>query len=893
MIKGTPLGKEESGSLLRGLVDRVFGYDFFIAYAWKDAKDYGLKLTEALTGRRFVCFLDRKNYGAGDDLRTVAPRTLRKSSVLILILSRAALASKSVKQEVEIFSQLKRKIIPIDPENLRQTEPSEDLIRMIGAEILDIRGEVGTFQSGPSDHVIEEVSKSFDLTRQDKKRMRWASLTAIVLLSLIMVGGWLAVRANEARKEANREARLGESRRLAALARNFLGNHHPLALISALEALSVYKTKDALDTMLAALIRSSSVKSIIEMTEKPTAAGLSPDESTLATGTETGTVILWASSPARELGRFTVGSDCKVTSLTFSPDGQVVAVAATGLPVMLWDAKSYQPIRTMGNGFGASVKALAFSRNGERFAVGTEDGQVAVWNVHTAEPIMGPLKCHPGGLSTLILNQDGRILVSGGKQSDIAIWDVDQQKIKHRLQGHQQSVLTLAFAPGDTTFASAGFNPCVILWDLASGTIKQSFLAAHAGQMEAVTFSRDGSALFSLGGMGEIHAWRVQDGQLCYKTWANWRGNVCPTFSSAGNTLVTGGYRNKVWLWDISRMNALAYVPPGHRGTVKALEVTKDGRTMISVDSWGTLCLWNPMSTRPVAKLIARVKTGASCAAISADRKMLAIGNTEGGIAVRDSGTGHVIANFRNRQMLNPKSLAFSSDGKLLCAGGEDGSIQVLGVHDRQPRGNSVKVHSGYVAALAFSPDGRYLASGAFNPVPPYESVVMLDIKSQKSFNLPQSYGAVGNLQFSPDSSRLAAAFADGTVMLWSLRDQVPSGKKLRASDVEATTLAFRPDGRVLATGDREGKICLWLVESGRPEGCLASPTRERLSCLTFGADGNQLVSGGWDGGITVWNVNPETWTKLACRICDGFVTKKYWEAYVPGHPYRDVCCDK
>ena len=76
-------------SLFRRLLDFVFGYDFFVSYSWSDGADYAAALAHRLETEGFAVFLDRTNYAAGDDWKTVGAWTLRRTGQLILVGSSA------------------------------------------------------------------------------------------------------------------------------------------------------------------------------------------------------------------------------------------------------------------------------------------------------------------------------------------------------------------------------------------------------------------------------------------------------------------------------------------------------------------------------------------------------------------------------------------------------------------------------------------------------------------------------------------------------------------------------------------------------------------------------------------------------------------------------------
>jgi len=88
-------------------------------------------------------------------------------------------------------------------------------------------------------------------------------------------------------------------------------------------------------------------------------------------------------------------------------------------------------------------------------------------------------------------------------------------QIVHRLRGHRARPVALAFSPDGQRLATAGWDPEIKLWDIASG---QEVLAlrGHASDEDrrgimALSFSRDGSLLASAGVDGTARIWSGAD----------------------------------------------------------------------------------------------------------------------------------------------------------------------------------------------------------------------------------------------------------------------------------------------------------------------------------------------------------------------------------------------
>ncbi len=220
------------------LVGSLFGFDFFISYAWADGRDYAVELAERLEagvgGNQFTCFLDSDDYLKGDDWKEAGQESLERTTILILIGSPEALKSAAVLREVQVFTARKNRVIPIEFVDAqsqgtfnRELHPSAvhahiqpEILRI--QEPLAYRADAPQQLVGPSDDVVEQIAGSFNLITQQDKRARLLGIAAIVfaLVALFALVFWRSSEANFAeaenqRLQAESEARRARARQLA------------------------------------------------------------------------------------------------------------------------------------------------------------------------------------------------------------------------------------------------------------------------------------------------------------------------------------------------------------------------------------------------------------------------------------------------------------------------------------------------------------------------------------------------------------------------------------------------------------------------------------------------------------------------------------------------------
>jgi len=129
--------------------------------------------------------------------------------------------------------------------------------------------------------------------------------------------------------------------------------------------------------------------------------------------------------------------------------------------------------------------------------------------------------------------------------------------------------------------------------------------------------------------------------------------------------------------------------------------------------------------------------------------------------------------------------------------------------------------------------------------------VLLLDEADSTTRELHPPQRGWAFVSVSPDGSRLACGFFDGTVRVWTL----PEGAAIadwKAHDALALP-AYSPDGRFLATGGGEGTVNLYDARSNARVHTFRAHER-RVYCMAFSPSGSMLVTGSMDQTVCVWS---------------------------------------
>jgi hypothetical protein len=148
------------------------------------------------------------------------------------------------------------------------------------------------------------------------------------------------------------------------------------------------------------------------------------------------------------------------------------------------------------------------------------------------------------------------------------------------------------------------------------------------------------------------------------------------------------------------------------------------------------------------------------------------------------------------------------------------------------------------VTAVAFNPDGKLLASGS------YGQVTVWDLRTGKPARvLTNVLGAVNDVRFSPDGTRLAVAggqpSAKGDLRIYRVTDWKLLAV-LRGHEDVVFSISWRPDGKRLASASFDKTIRIWDVDAAKVEQTFTGHS-DVVYAVAYSPDGKRLASASKD----------------------------------------------
>lgn len=274
-----------------------------------------------------------------------------------------------------------------------------------------------------------------------------------------------------------------------------------------------------------------------------------PDSQTLVSGgsDNDGIIRLWNTTTGKRTGTINRAHKTAIESIVISPDGQTLASGGDDETINLWNLKNNTLTRSF-VGHTSNVLSLAITPNGKVLVSGALDG-IRMWDLLQQRPL-ATLTRFDNLIYTLAISPDGQTLASGDNVGVIKLWDLGTGKlIRTVLAAHTNTVTKLVFSPDGNTLISGSRDRTIKLWNVSSGELVRT-LTGHNSWVNAIALNRNGQTLASAGRDG-VKLWNLTTGELITTLYGHSDWVSAIAFSPDGRKLATGGFDRKINLWQL------------------------------------------------------------------------------------------------------------------------------------------------------------------------------------------------------------------------------------------------------------------------------------------------------------------------------------------------------
>lgn len=292
-----------------------------------------------------------------------------------------------------------------------------------------------------------------------------------------------------------------------------------------------------------------------------------------------------------------------------------------------------------------------------------DDDSVHVFTGHTGE--LYTVACSP---------TDATLVATGGGDDKGFLWRIGQGDWAFELQGHRDSVCSLAFSTDGQLLASGSLDGIIQIWDVQSENLKCSFEG--------------------LGGGIE---------------WIKWHPR--------GHLVLAGSEDCTVWMWNADK-GACLQTFSGHGGSVTCGDFTPDGKLVCTGSDDATLRIWDPKSGENIHVVRGHPyhTQELTCMAISPDSTLALTGSKDGSVHIVNLTTGKVVSSLvSHSDSIECVSFGPSHGPSSFWAatGGMDQKLIIWDLQHSMPR--STCEHEDGVTCLTWLGASNYLATGCID----------------------------------------------------------------------------------------------------------------------------------------------------------------------------------
>jgi WD40 repeat protein len=307
---------------------------------------------------------------------------------------------------------------------------------------------------------------------------------------------------------------------------------------------------------------------------------------------------------------------------------------------------------------------------------------------------------------------------NNGPQNDADIYaglynaGLQYSNINYRsFKGHSGAIKSIAFLPGKNEFFTSGNDGQVLKWSLDKKDQTLQVMYSGSDIIDALAVSPDASWLACGSSNSSIKMIPLKGNTGGYEMTGHKGGIKSLIFSYDGKYLYSAAIDGKVLKWDIAAKTSINVATGSME--ITSIDISSNGNYLAGLSTDGKVVVWNQKQKSENFRIETAGKN-IKVVRFNPDNNLLAIGDADGTLELWDINLRKKISEVKAHEgQIN--DIQFNTALKQMATSGNDKKLKIYNISDpsdlTQPP-VTLADNEGFVLVMKFSPDGQMIVSG-------------------------------------------------------------------------------------------------------------------------------------------------------------------------------------
>jgi WD40 repeat protein len=278
-------------------------------------------------------------------------------------------------------------------------------------------------------------------------------------------------------------------------------------------------------------------------------------------------------------------------------------------------------------------------------------------------------------------------------------------------KGHNGDIKSIAFVPGKNEFYTSGNDGKILKWSLEKNNQTLQVIYSGSDIMDVLSVSPDASWL-ACGGSGSfIRMIPLKGNNIGYELAGHKGGIKSLIFSYDGKYLYSAALDGKVLKWDIAARTSVNVATGSME--ITSIDISSGGNYLAGISTDGNVVVWNPEQNSDNFKI---ETTGKNIKVVkfNPENNLLAIGDADGNVELWDINLHKKLSEVKAHTG-RVNDIKFNTSLKQMATAGEDKKLKIFNIKnpaDLSEPPVTLNDNEGFVLVMQFSPDGQMIISG-------------------------------------------------------------------------------------------------------------------------------------------------------------------------------------